>query len=192
LSGGDEESTLNLLYNTSVPSVRQQSTCQYVVKLCRCSASQAKQDAQLLQRDRAPGCIISLAKSGRVELGVLLAYTVLAYADDIVLLCPTANAMRKMLQMCEEYARAYSVMFNAAKSKCIVCESTYKPKSSIPSTNVLFTINGSPVEVIDNWAHLGHVITHDSDDSLDILRCRDKPIGQINNVHFVSWTLCLK
>jgi len=76
------------------------------------------------------------------------------------------------------------VMFNAAKSKRIVRQSRYKPISSIPlrSTNVLFTINGSLVEVIDNRAHLGHVITHNSDDSLDILRCRDKVIGHINNV----------
>ena len=36
--------------------------------------------------------------------------------------------------------------------------------------------------MIDNRAHLGHVVTHNSDESLDILRCRDKLIGQINNV----------
>jgi len=30
---------------------------------------QMKQDAQLLQRDSAAGCIIVLAKSGRLELG---------------------------------------------------------------------------------------------------------------------------
>jgi len=30
--------------------------------------------------------------------------------------------------------------------------------------------------------HLGHVISRDTDDSLDIMRCRDKLIGQINNM----------
>ena len=40
----------------------------------------------------------------------------LAYADDIVLLSPTANAARKMLHVCEEYAAAYSVKFSADKS----------------------------------------------------------------------------
>jgi len=30
---------------------------------------QCKQDAQLSQRDRAAGCVIVLAKSGRLELG---------------------------------------------------------------------------------------------------------------------------
>ena len=49
---------------------------------------------------------------------------VFAYADDIVLLAHTASAMRRMLQMCEEYASDLSVLFNASKSKCIICDSS--------------------------------------------------------------------
>jgi len=46
----------------------------------------------------------------------------LAYADDLVLLAPTASAMRKLLaiNLCEDYAREYSISFNALKSKCLV------------------------------------------------------------------------
>ena len=47
----------------------------------------------------------------------------LAYADDIVLLAPTASAMRRMLNICEEYASHLPVLFNASKSKGIVCQS---------------------------------------------------------------------
>ena len=47
---------------------------------------------------------------------------VLAYADDLVLLAPTATAMRRMLHICEEFANTFSVRFNASKSKCIVVE----------------------------------------------------------------------
>ena len=50
------------------------------------------------------GCFI-----GNIFTGVL------AYANDIVLLCPTANAMRRMLSICEAYATAYCVQFNASK-----------------------------------------------------------------------------
>ena len=40
----------------------------------------------------------------------------LAYADDIVLLAPNASAMRKMLQICDEYAAEFSInYFNANK-----------------------------------------------------------------------------
>jgi len=46
----------------------------------------------------------------------------LAYADvdDLVLLAPTASAMRKLLAICDDYARQYSISFNALKSKCMV------------------------------------------------------------------------
>jgi hypothetical protein len=44
---------------------------------------------------------------------------VLAYADDIVLVAPTANAMRVMLSHCDSYARDFSIVFNANKFKCL-------------------------------------------------------------------------
>jgi len=37
---------------------------------------------------------------------------VLAYADDVVLLDPSANAMRKMLRLCDDFASDYDVKFN--------------------------------------------------------------------------------
>ena len=43
----------------------------------------------------------------------------LAYADDIVLLAPTARAMRKLLSLCDEFASGFNVLFNAQKSKCL-------------------------------------------------------------------------
>jgi len=44
----------------------------------------------------------------------------LAYADDVVLIAPTASAMRKMLAICDSFATEYCVSFNAKKSKCLV------------------------------------------------------------------------
>jgi hypothetical protein len=45
----------------------------------------------------------------------------LAYADDLVLIAPSANAMRSMLNVCDEFAAQFNVVFNATKSKCIYC-----------------------------------------------------------------------
>ena len=50
------------------------------------------------------GCFI-----GRVFVGVLV------YADDIVLL----SHMRSLLHVCDVFANDFSVVFNAAKSKCL-------------------------------------------------------------------------
>jgi len=44
----------------------------------------------------------------------------LAYTDDLVLLAPTASAMRKLLAICVDFAREYSISFNALKSKCLI------------------------------------------------------------------------
>jgi len=43
----------------------------------------------------------------------------LAYADYIVLLGPTASAMRRMLLICDDYAKEFNILFNARKSKCM-------------------------------------------------------------------------
>jgi len=56
---------------------------------------------------------------------------VLAYADDLVLLAPTASAMNKLLDMCEDCAYEYSMSFNALKIICLIalpknCRNTFK------------------------------------------------------------------
>jgi Reverse transcriptase (RNA-dependent DNA polymerase) len=52
----------------------------------------------------------------------------LAYADDLVLLAPSANAMRRMLQICDAFAAHYNIIFNAQKSKCLCCRPTCTDK----------------------------------------------------------------
>jgi len=44
----------------------------------------------------------------------------LAYANDIVLIAPTASAMRKMLSVCESFAARFDIQFNVQKSKCMI------------------------------------------------------------------------
>ena len=100
--------------------------------------------------------------------------------------------MHKMLHVSEEYATAYSVLLNAAKSYYMVCESTYKPKTCFSSTNAMLIINGCPIKAVDSGAHLGHMISHDSDDSLGILRWCDKLIGRLTMCFACSISLTLQ
>ena len=65
------------------------------------------------------GLLYKLMKAG---YGCYIGYTfvgVLAHADDVVLLAPSANAMHKMLWLCDNFASDYDVKFNANKSKCL-------------------------------------------------------------------------
>ena len=43
----------------------------------------------------------------------------LGYADDITLLAPTKLALHRMLQICDNYAKDFNILFNAEKSHYI-------------------------------------------------------------------------
>ena len=82
----------------------------------------------------------------------------LAYADDIVLISPTANGMRKMLNLCDKYMYAtdFDIVFNASKSKCIINRPRGCSLLAGCVGDVHFTIGGNNIQIVDDWPHLGH------------------------------------
>jgi Reverse transcriptase (RNA-dependent DNA polymerase) len=107
----------------------------------------------------------------------------LAYADDIVLLAPTPSAIRKLLHICDVYAREYSIIFNGKKSKCIffpgLCNNSQGAGAHfLPSLQV----GDNDIEYVDSWSHLGHILSSDSRDNLDIEHRRVQTVKQINDV----------
>jgi len=76
--------------------------------------------------------------------------------------------MRKLLAICEYYAREYSISFNALKSKYLVsltknCRNTFKKVN-----DCTFYIDGRMIDLVQSFSHLGLLITSDSDDGEDI------------------------
>jgi Reverse transcriptase (RNA-dependent DNA polymerase) len=96
---------------------------------------------ELLRRlqDANIGCFI-----GNVYTGEL------AYADDVTLVAPTAEALRRMLEICNKYAEEFSSLFNANKSKCIVVRSVGQQTNDILPR---FLISGKPVDYVKRWSH---------------------------------------
>lgn len=91
----------------------------------------------------------------------------LAYADDLVLLAPSATAIRRLLSECDTFASEYNMLFNAKKFKCLIFQPlNYRPgiKSVLPS----FRIGGSSIENVE-WPHLGHNISTNLNDQADFL-----------------------
>ena len=107
----------------------------------------------------------------------------LAYADDIVLLVPTARAMRKLLSLRDEFASGFNVLFNAKKSKCLYIRPKEDNKSNC-SLKPIFNIGGNAIEFARQWLHLGNLINDICDDKDDILKKRNTVCGQINTVLF--------
>jgi exonuclease III len=106
----------------------------------------------------------------------------LAYADDIVILAPTATAMRRLLAICDEYAREYNISFNASKSKYLVAVPSCRRLLSEHINDCAFVIGNRVIERVDSFVHLGHVISSKLDDDGDIQRQCSDFIRQTNNV----------
>jgi hypothetical protein len=85
---------------------------------------------------------------------------VLAYADDLVLLAPSASATRRMLKICYEFGESYSVIFNASKSKYLMCSSSKRSYRiglyEIPAP--IFYIGGNVIEHVNEWPHGTHYL----------------------------------
>ena len=117
------------------------------------------------------GCYIGLNFCGAI-----------VYADDIVLISPTPAAMRKLLRICDEFAVMYDIVFNANKSKFLVVVPAKWRNLSSNFNQCLFSIGGKPIEKVDTYPHLGHIISAKADDTDDIMCRRSHFVGQVNNL----------
>ena len=87
----------------------------------------------------------------------------IGYADDIVLLAPSASALRMMLNICCQFAKDHNLLFNANKTQLVRFSS---PSSSpIPSSAPIFLFEGQPLSVSIKASHLGHILHSDLCDS---------------------------
>jgi hypothetical protein len=119
----------------------------------------------------------------------------LAYADDVVLLAPTARAMRTMLTVCDKFATEFNVIFNAKKSKCITFNAhKHHYASCMHSMPPGFLIGGNSIESVTSWPHLGHIFNANLLDDDDILARRNSLIGQVNSFlcHFAKVDVSVK
>ena len=87
------------------------------------------------------------------------------YADDIVLLAPSASALRHMLHICESFASSHGLLFNASKTQLICFHS---PGSVKQHPTIIF--NNTKLHYSDRVMHLGHILTSNLDDREDIIR----------------------
>lgn len=79
-----------------------------------------------------------------------------AYADDIILLCPSVGATKHLLDICDLYAKDHGLKFNAKKSKVIEFNTT-KGNQSLNS-NLVF--NGDNIPIVNSEKHLGHMLSN--------------------------------
>jgi len=88
--------------------------------------------------------------------------------------------MRTLLKICDDYSKQYSIVFNAAKSACLLVTRSKSQRRRMQKPE--FHIGGKLVDFVNEYAHLGHIIVDCLDDKHDILLRRDMLCGKINNV----------
>ncbi|CAH2230685.1 jg11989 [Pararge aegeria aegeria] len=91
----------------------------------------------------------------------------LSYADDMVLLSPSINGIRKLLHICKEYARNHGLKYNVRKSEMVVFRAGKGPERIPP-----VLLDGTPVQVVEQFKYLGHMLSGSLSDDLDIERER--------------------
>ena len=102
----------------------------------------------------------------------------LLYADDIVLISPSARGLKRLLEECEKYGLETDIVFNANKSAVMCYKSKRTSNFRIPD----FTLNGSVIPLVNSFKYLGHFLSDTCSDSLDIDRQRKKIFIQGNSL----------
>jgi hypothetical protein len=105
-----------------------------------------------------------------------------AYADDIALLAPSASALCIMLAICDNYTNGYWISFHASKSKSLVVLAGNRHFLRECIKNCTFYVGNNPIEYVNSFAHLGHVIMNQLTDNADILQRPNYFVGQVNTV----------
>ena len=81
---------------------------------------------------------------------------VFGYADDLTLLCPSLAGLKQMLNVFEDYAKEYNILFNASKSKLM-----HFGKKYFDAQHVLHMSNGSKIDYVEQCVHLGTTLYSD-------------------------------
>ena len=82
------------------------------------------------------------------------------YADDLILLCPTKEGLRKMIRICESYASEHDILFNGSKSNLLVF-------GSVTDIRPIIKVNDILVPVCDIAVHLGNIISKNVSDVIE-------------------------
>jgi hypothetical protein len=90
--------------------------------------------------------------------------------------------MRKLLVLCDVFAAEFDILFNAEKSKFLVIPARKRRFLYSDMCSISFYVGGKLIENVDQYAHLGHIITSDFEDTCDITHRRNCFIGQANSV----------
>jgi hypothetical protein len=87
-----------------------------------------------------------------------------------------------MLTICDKYASNYAIVFNASKPKCLVVLPHSRRFLYDYLRQCSFYIGNNPIDYVDSFVHLGHIISQQLTDGDDILKRWNAFVGQVNDM----------
>ena len=112
-----------------------------------------------------------------------------AYADDIVILTPSCNALKCLIKICEKYAESYKLRFNPDKCTLLIYAVN---NADFYSDNCKIILCGKTIKNVKKEKHLGNVFTSNNhshlinmDSVIRDLKVRTNTI--INQFKPISW-----
>ena len=78
----------------------------------------------------------------------------LMYADDLVLICPSPQALRLLLRVCDSYGITHDIKFNSDKSKVMISRSSDHAETRFGN----FFINNEVIPSAKEFRYLGHFL----------------------------------
>ena len=102
----------------------------------------------------------------------------LMYADDIVLLSPSTGGLITLIEACQQFGFDNDIKFNSTKSAILPFLPEDKKKYRTPK----ILMNNEPIPIVDHFKYLGHILSNNKNDDLDIERQRKKIYAQGNSI----------
>ena len=104
------------------------------------------------------------------KLGIFQS-NIIAYADDIVLLAPSANSLKLLLDQAYQEASQLHLEFNMEKTKIMRFSSRNRKVDHTEFRQ--FKVNGRYIEVVRSFRYLGFVLADNMSNSDDIIRAKN-------------------
>ena len=90
----------------------------------------------------------------------------LSYADDLVLIAPSAAALNDLLKICDKFAIEHHIIFSGIKS---VCMRILPPRVKLNNCPSIY-LGDNELQFVNEFIYLGHTVTSDFSDDRDILK----------------------
>ena len=95
---------------------------------------------------------------------------IIIYADDTVIIAPSAHALQTLLAHCDNYAINCDIIYNSKKTVCMCI----RPKLMKSHNEPLIVLSGNSLQYVSSYKYLGVTITSNMNDDAEIKnQCRN-------------------